>query len=596
MKKIILLLLIATASICLGANYYIDNARPSGGDGRSWATAWNNPASVSNLKPGDVCYISGGSTTKVYNLPNGVSLPAGTSGSPVTLSASNDVGHSGTVVFQGNGSSNSMAFLPANWITINGRAGGTNRFRVQDYWWLMYHPHGQGRTGVTLLGINSRPTLKIYDSMKTEVGWVNFDLTNNATTMEAKVIGVGRADSTGHGNNSIHDCDIPIYYNDSRDGVAQDGIKDIGSCDVYNNRIYGVLTSAPTGGDHMDGMQFSGSYCRIFNNYFENMSNYMVFASLAGGSSCNGLRIYNNVFNYSDPELTKGSTCSVAIGGDRAVTYGDLQIINNTFRGGGRSIGMGNPSSPNSFSSPAHIQNNLYYSAGANDYNYGNLANLTVSNEYRGTTGVAFVDLAKGDFHLLPGSTAVIGKGTSAFAKTIFTTDKDGLARTEPWDIGAYKYGGGVAPSPTPTPAPTATPVPTPTPPPFAVGGRVELTASETNVRSAPVIDPANLLGVQPLGVLGTLVEGPVADANWDWWEVDFDSGVDGWCGANNFVSTTKPPPNPTPTPAPTPTPPGPTPTPPLQIQISDVQGLQEALDGKTDKGHTHTVPETQTK
>jgi hypothetical protein len=68
-------------------------------------------------------------------------------------------------------------------------------------------------------------------------------------------------------------------------------------------------------------------------------------------------------------------------------------------------------------------------------------------------------------------------------------------------------------------------------------------------------------------------------------------------------------PPQPTPTPAPTPTPqptatpspspsptPLPTPTPPAgQISISDVQGLQEALDSKAPRGHTHSVPSTET-
>lgn len=48
--------------------------------------------------------------------------------------------------------------------------------------------------------------------------------------------------------------------------------------------------------------------------------------------------------------------------------------------------------------------------------------------------------------------------------------------------------------------------------------------------------------------------------------------------------------------PKPTPTPgPVPTPTPPAQIQIGDVMGLQEALDRKSDKGHTHAIPAGQT-
>ena len=193
------------------------------------------------------------------------------------------------------------------------------------------------------------------------------------------------------------------------------------------------------------------------------------------------------------------------------------------------------------------------------------------------------------NLHLASNDTAARGQGLDLSAQ--FNTDFDGQTRTVPWDIGADEAGGGPVPSPTPTPTPT------PTPPPFAVGGRIELTSAETNVRSAPVIDPANLLGVQPLGVLGTLLEGPSTSADGVvWWRIDFDSGTDGWSGTDNYVSTTKPPPSPTPTPSPTATPtPTPGPTPPLQIQISDVQGLQEALDGKAEKGHQHVIPEAQT-
>lgn len=60
---------------------------------------------------------------------------------------------------------------------------------------------------------------------------------------------------------------------------------------------------------------------------------------------------------------------------------------------------------------------------------------------------------------------------------------------------------------------------------------------------------------------------------------------------------TPTPQPTPTPTPNPTPTPtPAPTPTPPPgPLHISDIEGLQQALDGKADKGHTHGIPASQT-
>ena len=58
-------------------------------------------------------------------------------------------------------------------------------------------------------------------------------------------------------------------------------------------------------------------------------------------------------------------------------------------------------------------------------------------------------------------------------------------------------------------------------------------------------------------------------------------------------LATTAPTPTPTPSPSPSPTPtPQPTPTPPPStgLKISDIEGLQEALDAKSDKGHVHTI------
>jgi hypothetical protein len=129
-----------------------------------------------------------------------------------------------------------------------------------------------------------------------------------------------------------------------------------------------------------------------------------------------------------------------------------------------------------------------------------------------------------------------------------------------------------LVPMPTPTPVPTPIPTPTPTPAPtpvpgspFHVGDRIIL-ANSANVRTTPGI-ANNLLGANPTGTFGTLVQGPASGAGAiRWWKVDYDTGFDGWTGEDNFlpaVPTPTPTPTPTPVPTPTPTPiPTPTPTP----------------------------------
>src|ERR1043166_5533859 len=78
------------------------------------------------------------------------------------------------------------------------------------------------------------------------------------------------------------------------------------------------------------------------------------------------------------------------------------------------------------------------------------------------------------------------------------------------------------------------------------LGTRVKTTGN-TNVLAAPAQSGA-ILGTQPRGANGTLVGGPVKDSLGDnhiRWQVDFDSGVDGWLdkGRLTYSSTPAPPP-----------------------------------------------------
>lgn len=89
------------------------------------------------------------------------------------------------------------------------------------------------------------------------------------------------------------------------------------------------------------------------------------------------------------------------------------------------------------------------------------------------------------------------------------------------------------------------------TPPPqtvtFAIGDRIEVSAN-TNVRATAALT-GTLLGVQPALAKGTIIGGPIGkDANnITWWQIDYDTGVDGWSGQDNFVKITSPPPPPPP-------------------------------------------------
>lgn len=64
----------------------------------------------------------------------------------------------------------------------------------------------------------------------------------------------------------------------------------------------------------------------------------------------------------------------------------------------------------------------------------------------------------------------------------------------------------------------------------FRIGDRVRQKAlgAQLPVRSGHST-AGKVIGYQPFGALGTIMEGPVRESGWVWSRVDFDNGVDGW-------------------------------------------------------------------
>ena len=126
--------------------------------------------------------------------------------------------------------------------------------------------------------------------------------------------------------------------------------------------------------------------------------------------------------------------------------------------------------------------------------------------------------------------------------------------------------------------------------------------------------DTGKLLGAQATGAQGIVVGGPISASGFSWWQMNYNSGADGW-SAENFlvkVTTSSPAPSPTPypTPSPTPTPTTPTPSPSgtlvvftkpiyfwdrtevkkLQITLNKALGLTLKVDGIYGKATTAAI------
>ena len=453
MRKTFWLLLLWLASNAHAVIRYVDSTSPGGNDGLSWATAWDNITQITGVGAGDTVYVSGGTTSKTYTLSTSFgefNPPSGSPGNPFTLSIGREAGHDGMAIFQQGATGGGVRFLSnvsnCNWVTLDGYYNGTQHFQTKGYQFLARIAQGDPlRTGLVFRGFRQvdNGILWVWEVDQCEVGWMVWPLVAESGATLTKVSGPGKNRTLGYGRNSIHDCEMTIGYH--RNGNGNDGIKESSSTDIYNNRIIGVLDPNPqTGGDHQDGFQSAGgtNFTRFYNNYFENMSNYMIYLENVGQN----FQIYNNVFNYSDSVLASGPSVGIALGAHNSgLAVRNVTIANNTFRGANQSISLGDTNG--TMDNTVRIVNNIRGpGAGGINLNGGGTATIVNTNNPILTSSANFVNMAAGDFRLTASATLAINQGVNpapTYLTSVFTTDASGAVRVNPWDAGAYEFGAG---------------------------------------------------------------------------------------------------------------------------------------------------------
>jgi hypothetical protein len=101
-------------------------------------------------------------------------------------------------------------------------------------------------------------------------------------------------------------------------------------------------------------------------------------------------------------------------------------------------------------------------------------------------------------------------------------------------------YAGGAS---TPVSTPTPTPAPVNTSTKFSAGQRVTVSSGPLNVRSGAGTGAASL-GTQSTGAVGTITSGGVSLNGYYWWNVNYDSGVDGWSAEDYIINFNSQPPS----------------------------------------------------
>jgi hypothetical protein len=482
--------------------------------GESWANAWQDIDQINwkAVKPGDTIYISGDDYGKPLSI-----YASGIQGNPIKIYtgalSSNSTGHSGKVTLSG------ISFNQnASWIDIDGSINKNytlnSALNVADNINLIVdkspdtavYSNGSNGVNIRFIKINNSGGFGIYF---------------NGVSDNVEIYGVHIYYTVQAGIRFSYPSPRKVYdalrVNKTLiEHAGDDGIQIGGTITIADTIIRKGNLSVTTG--HPDGIQgLNANYVDIHNTTISDRekSSYMIvnefmMSSAFTNPDFGNIRIYNNEFYYTNPDLspvTSGIYTSASIMTPAPVDYenwNNIFIVNNTFYNVpkttpiafgvrdqiskvtakniivknnllynvAKDLGVAFAVSPRiTLDSSTRIDNNLVagyvtkMSFGGTIYDNAELFNTGTG--FRGNTSATpkFVNLPGFNLRLASDDTAARGKGENL--SQYFNFDKDNTSRPSSgaWDIGAYQGGGTpVIPNPTPTPIPIPTPTPLPNP------------------------------------------------------------------------------------------------------------------------------------
>lgn len=429
---------------------YVDSAAAGAGNGTSWANAWTSIGAITGVGAGDTVFISGGVTTRTYNMPAFWQPAVGSAGNPIRYQIGQEAGHNGVAIFNYTGATPNVdmwMFGLTNGI-ISGDAGdGQCHFRLANY-----------RRGVT--GAVTNCTIEYVDMMAGldfAVGMggdqpTGFRFLNNRV----------KGDDLINGNNLLNFGvpaspvwdDILIQGNyflmvkeTGGTGDGYDCIAGKSGVSVIAN-TFEWYDDAYEGFQHADGWQaLGGQFIRFIGNLVIGCPNYSLY--LEAFENFLDVEVYNNWIVYTE-DMNAHSPLAIACGVSNSFTGDSIQrvlIANNTAVNGGGNcfvVTMNNisfPFVPCDFID-CFIENNL--SVDGRGINTTGATGITIQDNVELTNAQAlsrFVQYvqyagASNNMHPTAANTQCVGQGTDLSA--VFTTDYDEEERTPPWTIGAF--------------------------------------------------------------------------------------------------------------------------------------------------------------
>ncbi len=420
-KIIILAFFLSAAPSLFADSFYLDRDANGNNDGTSWNDAWVNFQAIDwgTIRPGDIIFISGGSSSKTYANETMYVGSSGTSSAPLTIARAEDPGHDGAVIFDGTLSRN-------HGISLDG----------VEYVTLQYITF-QNYTGTGAVHIDHATGVKVQNC---------------------------RFFITGHGGVFLqrsNNCRIRnnIFTTPSNCGAQTDGIySQLNSDNIYEGNHISISNQDIN--PHCDGIQmYIDRNITVRNNYIEQDNNKPYNAQGIYATNCYGeILVYNNVVYGPNTENALLTLAIFSEGNARLVAYF------NTLVGGGWGT-LHLKDAPNSMiknnifitnfqngwlfrlsgqlPAPNSIDHNVYFAPHSQNFTYADGI-----QSWSGWRGLGFEanginadpllrNVAKGDFKPLPIS-PVIDKGAPLGG---FSSDIDGAQRPQGdgYDMGAYE-------------------------------------------------------------------------------------------------------------------------------------------------------------
>ncbi len=429
-KSLIYIFWIFLVNILLGQTYYVDKNASGSNNGTSWSNAWQNLSNVqwSTLGAGDTLFISGGTSSTIYN----ETLTIGASGNAnglLVVTKGRTTGHNGEVILDGGNTGFGIyvqndQYVKVSDLTIRNMDLGArildpaNVIRIENC--NMYNLHGGG---IDISGYN---------------GTYNTDQVDSVFIVNCSVV------SHETNGNQTDGIDIAycqnIFITDSYVSVDNVGEAHTDIIQTYQiaknvtlkrNRLENLIdkTINPSSGANGLMMDKLVGTITIDNNVLRT-PNFN-----AGAGICAALFAYSQsdpplVYFYNNTCIWDNATNAFSFGSSSYPVASGSKYKNNIFY----STGLTGGADPVNFgpnSSCSNVSNNIFYSS-AGSWSGGSNCSSPHANPMFTNPG--------SDWTLQGGSPA-IDAGIDLGSE--YQKDRAGNLRTGTWDLGAYELSSG---------------------------------------------------------------------------------------------------------------------------------------------------------